>query len=461
MAEVKAEMAELESEIEKDYPPTLEVDNIIQYRTKADGTEYATVTKAKEKYPITKVSNGNLVCYDYKPFKPGSASQRVEKLWEAGWKPFEKTKTHQQFGRVKVGDPYGKKIKSLTQEEYDEKKKHFEHYGWVVNEDNLSTLPKDAPEGARKLAKWLTLEGRRSSLVEWIGQVKADGRIHGTTNGLGAWTGRMSHKDPNTANIASVWPKGKPVRTAVDEVKARYDTEMRACWDVPEGCWQVGVDADGIQLRVLADYLWRLYDKDSYAKAIMEGKKEDETDIHNMNRKALGLSHITRDDSKTFIYSWALNAGIPKTASILKTTIPIASKARDRFESSIEGLKPFKKMYLPKVAKDGYFVGYDDRKVIVPNLHKTLAGILQNGEACIMKHARIKWGVDLKGTGIRYKPLSLVHDEFNTEVSGTREEAEYVKEVQKESILWAGKELGFLIPTPGTGEIGLNWSEVH
>lgn len=461
LAAVKKHMADVEERIEESYPPKLKLVNTLKYRKTKDGEEYATVQKAKENHALTKVDGDTLYCYNYIPFNPGSPVDRIDVLWEAGWKPFDKTKTHQQFLRKKVGQPYGKTVKRMTQEFYDSKLEHLEKYGWKVNEDNLETLPEDAPEGARLLAQWLTLEGRRSSLVEWIGQVQDDGRIHGSTSGIGAWTGRCSHKAPNTANISSVWPKDKKPRNSVEYIKSLYDTHMRECWTAPENGWLVGVDADGIQLRILADQLWRHCDASEYAEAIMKGRKEDETDIHNMNRKALNLEHITRDDSKTFIYAWILNAGIPKVASILKTNQRVASEARDNFESSINGLKQFKREFLPMVADNGWFTGYDGRKVVVPNLHKTLAGILQNGEAVVMKHAMIKWHKDLRGDGIRYSPASFVHDEFQTCVYGSKEEAEHVKEVQMNAITWAGKELGFRIATPGSGSIGRNWGDTH
>lgn len=458
---VKDHMTKVNDKIEESYPPKLKLTNTIKYRTTKDGEEYATVQKAKERYALTQVDGDNLYCYEYVPFNPGSAIDRIDALWEAGWKPFDKTKTHQQFARKQVGDSYGKSVESMDEEFYNKKKEHLEYYGWKVNEDNLSTLPDDAPEGARLLAQWLTLEGRRSSLVEWIGQVQDDGRIHGTTQSIGAWTGRGAHKAPNTANISSVWPEGREPTNSVEYIKSLYDTHMRECWTAPEGGWLVGVDASGIQLRVLADYLWRHFGNDEYAKTILSGTKEDETDIHNVNRKALGLSHITRDDSKTFVYAYVLNAGIPKIASILRTDQRTASTARENFERNITGLKPFREQYLTAVAKQGWFTGYDGRKVIVPSLHKTLAGILQNGEAVVMKHAMVKWCNDLRKTGIRFQPASFVHDEWEVGVVGTKEEAEYVKETMIESITWAGKELGFKIRLDGEGGVGKDWSRTH
>lgn len=461
LGKVKSEMEVLEADFQVDFPPKLEPVHQVTYNIKKDGEEGHYVKLAKEKYPMTKVIEGDLVCYDHVPFKPGSPQDRINVLWEAGWKPFEKTKTHQKFGRLKVGNPYGKKIKAMDQEFYDKKKEHFEVFGWTCGEENLETLPESAPSGAKKLAEWLTLEGRRSSLVEWIGQVKDDGRIHGRVMGIGAWTGRCAHSNPNTANISAVWPEKKVPRNPVEEVKKRYNSDMRACWIVPENRWLVGVDAEGIQLRILGDYLWRHFDAPAYAKAIVEGKKENETDIHNMNRKALSLSHVDRDMSKTFIYAWILNAGLPKIASILKSPIPVASSARSNFESSIDGLSGLKKDLLPYIADRGWFTGYDDRKVIVPSLHKTLAGILQNGEKVVMAHSRMLWTKELKADMINFHPVGFIHDENQTEVIGTKEEAEHVKEVQKRSIATVGVELGFLCPLSGSGSVGKNWKETH
>lgn len=426
-----------------------------------NSTPSESVVEAKAKYPMTNVEGDNLVCYDWVSFNPGSAIDRIDVLNGANWKPHEKTKSHQKFSRLKVGDAYGKSATNMTQEFYDKKKAHFDVYGWTVNEDNLSTLPDKAPEGAKKLAQWLTLEGRRSSLVEWIGRVQDDGRIHGSTQHIGAWTGRGSHQAPNTANISSVWPDKKEARTPVDKIKKTYDTAMRSCWEVPEGSWLVGVDADGIQLRILADYLWRHFNERGYADAIVAGKKEDGTDIHNMNRKALNMPHITRDIAKTFIYAYVLNAGLPKVANILQTTIPKASTARDNFEASIKGLIPFKTLFLPRVKDKGYFTGYDGRKVIVPSLHKTLAGILQNGEAVVMKHSQLLWTKELKADMINFKPLTWVHDEWQTEVIGTEEEALHVKRVQAQSINTTGVNLDFKIKLEGSGSIGKNWAETH
>ena len=457
--QVTEEKDRLESQFKIDFPPQLLHVNTLKYRSKADGSEYSTVIKAKESYPLTKRSGDDLLCYDYVPFNPAASRDRVDVLWDAGWKPFEKTKTHFLFDKLKVGDPYGKKIKAMDTDFFSDKKADLERYGYTVSEDNLATLPPDAPEGAKSLAQWLTLEGRRSSLKEWIDQVKADGRVHGSINNIGAWTGRCAHNAPNTANIPSAF-HGIPTN-AVEEIKHKYDKHLRECWDVPKGSWLVGCDADGIQLRVLADYLWRHYDADMYAQAIINGKKEDQTDIHNMNKKALGVPNGTRDMAKTFIYAWLLGAGVAKTASILGVNTREATEARSRFELSIDGMFKLKKQLIPYIAEQGYFTGYDGRKAVVPSEYKTLAGLLQSGESVLMKHTLLNFHTKARAEGINFRMVGFIHDEVQIEVKGSKEEAEHLGQLVADTMLQTGVDLGFKIPTPGSYDVGLNWCETH
>lgn len=291
LSSIKSRMSILEEMFQSIWPPEIEEVNRIKFRVKQDGTPFKSVQDAYEKYPSVILDGDELSCGDYVSFNPGSAKDRIEKLWQSGWEPIEKTKTHNKFDRTaSVGEMWGKT--KLTKELYEAKKEHFAFYGWTVGETNLQTLPEDSPEGANRLAEWLTLEGRRSSLEEWLGCVSEDSRIHGKFWNIGAWTHRMSHSSPNQANIFSPF-HGEP-RNAVEKVKADYDRDLRALWTTDKVL--VGTDADGIQLRLLAHYM----ESESYRDAILNGKKEDETDIHNLNRRALGLNHLIRDDAKTF-----------------------------------------------------------------------------------------------------------------------------------------------------------------
>ena len=440
LGEILTRMEELEHQFQRDFPPVLTEVNRIKYRLKADGTLYKNVTDSMQKYQRTRKVGEELLCYDFVDFKPSSTKHRIERLWEAGWEPVDKTKGHIAFERDGT-DP--------------DKGKQFAFYGWMCNETNLNTLPEDAPSGGRALAEWLTLEGRRSSLAEWLGCVRDDGRIHGRFNHIGAWTGRLSHAAPNQANIPAAF-HGKP-KTDVEKVKAKYDGPFRGLWRVENGGYLVGTDAEGIQLRILAD----LMESQEYIDAIITGKKENETDIHNLNRKALGLSHITRDMAKTFIYAFLLGAGTGKISQILKTDMRQANAAVNNFMESISGLKKLKKSVVPAIAERGYFRGYDGRKVKVPSEHKTLAGMLQNGESTIMKWATRQWVNDARAEGINFKLVTWPHDEWQTECIGSKDQAERLGAIQRKSIETVGVELGMMCPLAGSTDIGKSWLDTH
>ena len=44
-----------------------------------------------------KVEGDELICFDYQAFNPGSPVDRIDVLWDAGWKPVIKTKGHKKF----------------------------------------------------------------------------------------------------------------------------------------------------------------------------------------------------------------------------------------------------------------------------------------------------------------------------------------------------------------------------
>jgi DNA polymerase-1 len=452
LQEINERKSLLEVEFQQVWPPWLEEVNRVQYRMKLDGTLYSTTERAIQQYPKVELHGNEVVCYDYHTFNPGSTKDRIDKLWEAGWKPTERTKGGYKFDRLKPGEKWGKD--SLTREVYLEKKEYYAKYGWTVSEENLETLSDDAPEGAKKIAEWLTLEGRRSSLEEWLGCVQEDGRIHGKFWHIGAWTHRMSHSAPNSANISSAF-QGE-VDTKVKEVKNEFDARLRALWCTDR--LLVGVDAESIQLRILAHYLRN----DDYVHAIVSGRKEDATDIHNLNLRSLGLGHLVRDDAKTFIYAWLLGAGTAKVSRILRTSMGSAKTAVGNFIENTTGLGALKSGRIKRDAQRGWFEGLDGRKVLCNSDHLMLAGYLQNGEACIMKHANRLWREWADKEKILYKQVNFVHDEWVTECLGDHSMAEHLGKLQQDAIEQTGKELGVYCPLAGGAPaIGLNWMEIH
>jgi DNA polymerase I len=393
---------------------------------------------------------------EFVPFNPSSSSQRVAVLNSAGWKPFDKTKGH-----IKAERDLRQERNTIKRKELEEALAQYKITGWKVNEDNLATLPSDAPEGVKKLAQRIVLESKSRTLTEWIGCYnEATGAIHGSFLGIGAWTERMAHQNPNMANVPShPQMKDKNNPTPVEALKEELNPLLRSLWYAPKGYRMVGVDADGIQLRILAHYM----DDPLFTEALVNGDKKNSTDVHSLNALRLGYASAKdyRDTAKTFIYAFLLGVGVDKAAQILYTTNKGAKEKIELFLEATPKLKALRDVQCQYDADRGYFVGLDGRLVPAPSKHHMLAGYLQNGEAVIMKTACVLWRTRLKKEGIFFRHVNFVHDEWQTIVKDDDNEANYIAQVQMDSIVEAGKILNLRCPLKGDKKIGYNWMETH
>jgi DNA polymerase I-like protein with 3'-5' exonuclease and polymerase domains len=475
LTEIETEMAELEEEIRETVPPVLSQDGEATLKRNKDGSISKKTMEVlstgldhrgcKEDLDSFNFNPGsNYHRFSYEPFNPGSPKQRIELLNKSGWRPYEKTKGHIQCERdlrnLSRGPEWQRKANAKDKAKLEQKLERFKVYGWKCNEDNLGTLPPDAPTGVRLLARWLTLEGRRGDLAEWsAAYVPTTGRIHGNFNGIGSWTQRMSHTKPNQGNIFSSFDLGQcrgSTPSPVEGVKLKYNNTLRSLWEVEEGAYLVGTDAEGIQMRVFAEYV----EDEAFTEALVNGDKKLGTDVHSFNRALLGAICSSRDDAKTFIYAWLLGAGLEKIQQILSCSRSEASDAVAKFVAGVPGINELKRGRIPADAKRGFFIGLDGRKVINRSNHLMLAGYLQNGEACVMKHANTLWRKEVEAEGIRYKQVNFVHDEWQTEAY-TMEEAIRIGVLQCKAIEETGVNLGMVVRLAGETKIGKNWYETH
>ena len=151
----------------------------------------------------------------------------------------------------------------------------------IVDETTLENV--DIPE-AKKIAEFLMLEKRIAQVESWLELVDSDSKVHGKVLTLRAISGRMAHNSPNMAQV--------PNSGAI------YGPECRALWTVEKGYKLVGIDASGLELRMLAHYM----NDDAYTNEVISG------DIHTANQNAAGLE--TRNQAKTFIYAFLYGAGV-------------------------------------------------------------------------------------------------------------------------------------------------------
>ena len=330
------------------------------------------------------------------PFNPGSRKQIAERLIEKGWKPT----------------------------------KHTEKGSVIVDETTLEGL--DFPE-AKAIAEYLMLQKRIAQVESWLEAVKEDGRVHGRVITNGAVTGRMTHMSPNMAQVPNS--------------SALYGPECRALWTVEKGHKLVGIDASGLELRMLAHYM----NDNEYTNEVVSG------DIHTANQTAAGLQ--TRNQAKTFIYAFLYGAGSAKIGKIVGGSAKEGQKLIDSFLRNTPSLQKLRKKVADAFAKRGRLQGLDGRKLLCRSEHSALNTLLQGAGAVVMKQAVVILHKKLVRAKIWHEFKVNVHDEWQIEVK--EEDAETTGKLGVASIEEAGIVLKMNCPLTGEYKVGDNWKETH
>lgn len=457
LREVNERLQTLDTDIQRDFRPSLRLVREVHPTRTKHGTLHKKDFRFVLDGDLSEYNGGPFCRCRWEAFNPSSHKQLIEVLNNAGWQPTDKTKTHIELERELNLLRIKHELDKETELEYNNKLLHLRKYGWKINETNLDTLPEDAPAPARTLAQRILLEARRRTLTEWTTLVKDDSRIHGNFQGIGAWTHRMAHQNPNTANIPT-------------EVKL-YGHEMRALWGVDDDHLLVGVDAEGIQLRIFAHYI----NDPEFTQALVAGKKEDKSDPHSLNQRILGTVCGSRQIAKRFIYALLLGAGIGKLAEILSCSKRQAEEALERVLERYTGFAELKSTRIPQDARRGWFIGLDGRSVRIPGSdvggrrHLCMSGYLQAGEAVVMKMATLLWMKELREQGIWFKIVNFVHDEWQIEVENNTETAIRVAKIVADSLRKVGELLNLNCPLAGSYwnddlkayTIGKNWAVTH
>jgi DNA polymerase I-like protein with 3'-5' exonuclease and polymerase domains len=329
-------------------------------------------------------------------FNPGSRKQIAERLIEKGWKPSKLT----EKGSI------------------------------IVDETTLEGI--DIPE-AKAIAEYLMLQKRIAQVESWIDAIQIDGRVHGQVITNGAVTGRMTHHSPNMAQVPN---SGSP-----------YGPDCRELWTVNKGYKLVGIDASGLELRMLAHYM----KDDAYTTEVVSG------DIHTANQKAAGLE--TRNQAKTFIYAFLYGAGAAKIGSIVGGSSKEGQALITRFLRNTPGLRALREKVSRLYFQKAWLPGLDGRKLLVRSEHSALNTLLQGAGAIAMKQALVIFNKRLRQSKIDYKFVANVHDEWQVEVEENR--ADEVGKLGVQSITDAGVVLKMRCPLSGEYRVGNNWKETH
>lgn len=465
LIKVEAELALLDKAILDSFPPRLKLVREVTPKETKYGTISLTSIPAVLRGCVSDLSVGAPFSFcKWTEFNPSSHKQIIEVLNEAGWSPVVKTQTHieteREYNKLKNQRLRNTSL-DLTIKDLYSKLQSLQKTGWKVNEENLDTLPAKAPASIKTIANRIVLESRRRTLTEWLNLVDTDGRIHGKFYAIGAWTHRMAHQAPNTANIPNdLDTAGK---------KKLYGKELRSFWMAPKGRLLVGCDAEGIQLRIFAHYI----NDPEFTHALVSGKKEDKSDPHSLNQRILGSPCKSRAAAKRFIFALLLGAGIGKLAEILGCDQSTAQQALDRLIGRYEGFAKLKETIIPADARRGWFTGLDGRSVRIlgdtegARKHLAMSGYLQNGEAVVIKTAACIFNPKLADYDSYV--VDIVHDEYQIETPNDMKIALEVAELVNAAIAEAGVILKTNCPLSGSYwdddrkdyTIDTNWSKTH
>ena len=395
LAELKEKKDELEQVVRETFKPRAQAVKEITPKTNKDGTTSVVGLKYLGDNCLSLVG-GVHTRIEFEEFNLGSRKQIGERLVALGWKPIKLTPT---------GQP-------------------------EVSETILMSLS-GFPE-AELIADFLTVQKRIAMAQSWLDAVGPDGRVHGRVNSNGAVTGRMTHYEPNMAQV-----------TAGSKI---YGTEMRACWVAPEGYDIVGCDASGLELRMLAHYM----NDEDYTKEVLDG------DVHTANQKAAGL--LTRDMAKTFIYAFLYGAGDAKIGSIVGGTAAEGKRLKAKFLKNTPALAALRDR-VSNAAKRGWLRGLDGRRIAVRSQHAALNSLLQGAGAVVMKQALVNLDRMAKAHKLDFKFVGNIHDEIQAEVR--KDHAEKYGKLAVYAIAKAGQDLGLRCPVTGEYKVGQNWSLTH
>ena len=396
LAELKQKMADVEDIVQKTFKPKWVDDKLVTPYIKKDGElskrgltddEYATILTSNNHEPFMRKK---LV-----EFNLGSRKQIGEYLIDFGWKPVRFTPTGQPI----VDEGTLKKIEHITE--------------------------------AKLIANFLLYQKRIAQVSSWIDELKND-RVHGRVIPNGTITGRMTHRGPNMAQVPNI--------------HSPYGKECRSCWTVPEGYKLVGIDASGLELRMLAHYMNDI----DYIEEVING------DIHSTNQQLAGLK--TRDQAKTFIYALVYGAGDAKIGSIINGDIKKGKALKQRFFANLPSLKKLRDR-VQQAANRGFLKGIDGRRIYVRSPHAALNTLLQGSGAIVMKQAMINLYQLIKLNALDACFVANIHDEWQLQVRESQ--ADSVGRLGVECIEKVTEQFNMRCDLTGEYKIGDTWYETH
>lgn len=422
---LRQEENELRDQVFKFWPPELQIVQRYKQARKKDGSYTSNYLRHKEQYVrVEELNDGGYVAWDYLAFNLGSPDQRRSKLLDLGWEPLEFTKpskTH-PHGQPQVTRK-GSLVPSL-----------------------VAFVEESGKEEVKLIAEWIDINARGNMVNTWIEAYNdRTGCIHGTL-----WlanTHRYKHSGPNTANIPAVRldKEDRPLQGRAGV----YTYEARDLWTVRHSDRRlVGVDAKGIQLRVLANYL----NNKRFTEAILSA------DPHEANKNNMGLP--TRAITKTITYATLMGAGDNRIAAEAKLSLEEAREAKAIFFRQVPELPDLIKRLEEQFKKTGRIRLCDGSWIIPPKPYMVIPYLLQGDEAKIMKQAQLYVLEEVRKRKLDVLKVGDIHDEWQNDVWKDHVD-ELRQDVYPVSFSRSGISFNYNLPIECDSKVGMTWAETH
>ncbi len=433
---LRAREEELRDEIYRLWPPTLLPIGHFKRAYKANGEPTSLFLRHSQQYPkITINLDGGYTAFDYVAFNLGSPKQRIDKLLELGWQP-----TEYNYKRELVNGRW-KKVQK----------------GPKVNEETLLEFAeKSGINEISAIAKWLVVNSRANMVRTWMDAYNEEtGAIHGKL--FIASTLRYRHASPNSANIPAVRTYDKDHILAGKPKLGEEGTWAFECRSLfyagdDDDYVLVGVDAKGIQIRILLNYAYSEEAVDLY----MQG------DPHVNNAQILGLAN--KPAAKKFFYTTIMGGQGARLAADqaqfgTKLTAQEGNVLRQQLIDSVPGFKELIERLEKELEKTGRITLCDGTPILVSSPHMVIPYLLQGDESRIMKKASILLDKEIRREKIDAKKVADIHDEWQFVVR--RRDIPRFMALAISVFPVVGRHFNYKVLIEGDAKKGLTWAETH
>lgn len=362
-------------------------------------------------------------------------------LMEQGWKPtiWSYKKAPDKNGKLRIQrDANGKPIKTHPK---------FHDQGKLC--EGLEAIHSEFP-AVKDVVRWIVLRHRLGLVSSILDAIRPDGRV--TADGIphGTPTGRVAHI--TVCNI----PKAEKAVVLGKECRAMFAAKGTNTF--------VGVDASGLELRMLAHYIGN----PGFNETILRGKKRDDADydgvdeIHTLLWNACNPLVPSRSIQKNVTYGWLYGAGDDKLGQTAGHPEARAADAGKRIRaamvSSVPGLEKLMEA-CEFAAKRGWIKAIDGRRIAIRSKHAVLNTLLQSAGSICVKVATNYMNEQIVARGLRAWQVIHMHDEVQLECHP--DDAQAAGELFVEGLKHAGKLFNLTIPLDGEVKLGRNWAETH